>query len=212
MPKENDKVRLCVDYTHLNQAVKWERHQLPTVESVIAQMAGAKVFSKLDANSGFHQIKLSEELKPLTTFITPFGRYCYNQLPFGINSRPEHFQMQIHQVLENQSGVACIMDDMVVYDKDVKEHDERLNQVLDRLSKANITLKEKCEFRKSEIYCLGQIIGKNGVKPDPDKVSAVVNMEAPQNVSELRRFLGMVNQLGKFLPNLATITEPLRAL
>ena len=110
-------------------------------------------------------------------------------------------------------GTPCIMDDMVVYGKDVKEHDERLNQVLDRLSKANITLnKEKCEFRKSEIYCLGQIIGKNGVKPDPDKVSLVVNMEAPQNVSELRRFLGMVNQLGKFLPNLATVTEPLRAL
>ena len=98
--------------------------------------------------------------------------------------------MQIQQVLENQSGVACIMDDMVVYGKDVKEHDERLNQVLDRLSKANITLnKEKCEFRKSEIYCLGQIIGKNGVKPDPDEVSLVINMEAPQNVSELRRFL-----------------------
>ena len=77
--------------------------------------------------------------------------------------------MQIHQVLENQSGVACIMNDMVVYGKDVKEHDKRLNQVLDRLSKANITLnKEKCEFRKSEIYCLGQIIGKNGVKPHPD--------------------------------------------
>ena len=102
---------------------------------------------------------------------------------------------------------------MIVYGKDVKEHDERLNQVLDRLSKASITLnKEKCEFRKSEIYCLGQIIGKNGVKPDPDKVSAVVNMEAPQNVSELRHFLGMVSQLGKFPPNLATVTEPLRVL
>ena len=98
VPKENDKVRLCVDYTHLNQAVKRERHQLPTVESVLAQMAGAKVLSKLDANSGFHQIKLSEESKPLTTFITPFGRYCYNRLPFAINSGPEHFHMQIHQV------------------------------------------------------------------------------------------------------------------
>ena len=172
VPKENDKVRLCVDYTHLNQAVKRERNQLPTVESVLAQMAGAKVFSKLGANSGFHQIRLSEESKPLTTFITPFGRYCYNRLPFGIDSGPEHFQMQIQQVLENQSGVARIMDDMVVYGKDVKEHDERLTQVLDRLSKANITLnKEKCEFRKSEIYCLGQIIGKNGVKPDPDSFS-----------------------------------------
>ena len=116
----------------------------------------------------------------------------------------EYFQMQIHRVLENQPGVACIMDDMVVYGKDLREHNERLNQVLDRLSKANITLNEgKCEFRKEEISCLGQIVVKNGVKLDPAKISAVVNMEAPQNVSELRHFLGMVNQLGKFLPNLA---------
>ena len=116
-------------------------------------------------------------------------------------------------MLENQAGVTCIMDDMVVYGRDVKEHDERLNQVLERLSNANITLnEEKCEFRKSEIHCLGQIIGKNGAMANPEKVSAVVDMEAPQNVSDLRRFLGMVNQLGKFLRNLATVTEPLRAL
>ena len=209
----NGKVRICVDYTHLNQAVKQERHILPTVEHILAQMSGATVFSKLDANCGFHQIRLTEDSKPLTTFIMPFGRYCYNRLPFGINSGPEHFQMQIHRVLENQPGVACIMDDMVVYGKDLREHDERLNQVLDRLSKANITLNEgKCEFRKEEISCLGQIVGKNGVKLDPAKVSAVVSMEAPQNISELRRFLGMVNQLGKFLPNLATVTEQLRGL
>ena len=211
VPKLNGKVRICVDYTYLNQAVKRERHILPTVEHVLAQMSGATVFSKLDANCGFHQIRLTEDSKPLTTFITLFGRYCYNRLPFGINSGPEHFQIQIHRVVENQPGVACIMDDMVVYAKDLREHDERLNQVLDRLSKANITLNEgKCEFRKEEISCLGQVVGKNGVKLDPAKVSAVVSME--QNVSELRRFLGMVNQLGKFLPNLATVTEPLRGL
>ncbi len=141
-----------MDYTHLNQAVKRERHQLPTVESVLAQMAGATVFSKLDANCGFHQIRLTDESKPLTTFITPFGRYCYHRLPFGINSGPEHFQMQINQVLENQSGVACIMNDMVVYGKDVKQHDERLNhdQVLGRLSKANITLNEENKRVSSE--------------------------------------------------------------
>ena len=105
------------------------------------------------------------------------------------------------------------MDDMVVYGKDLKEHDESLSQVLDRLSKAEITLnEEKCEFRKSEISCLGQIVGKNGIKPDPEKVSAVVNMTVPLNVSDLHHFLGMVNQLRKFLPNLATVTEPLRGL
>ena len=117
VPKSNDKVRICVDYTHLNQAVKRERHILPTVDHVLAQISGASVFSKLDANCGFHQIKLTEDSKPLTTFITPSGRYCYNRLPFGINSGPEHFQMQLHRVLENQPGVVCLMDDTVVYEK-----------------------------------------------------------------------------------------------
>ena len=87
---------ICVDYTHRNQAVKRERHILPTVDHVLAQISGASVFSQLDANCGFHQIKLTEDSKPLTTFITPSGRYCYNRLPFGINSGPEHFQMQLH--------------------------------------------------------------------------------------------------------------------
>ena len=121
--------------------------------------------------------------------------------------------MQLHRVLENQPGAVSLIDDTVVYGKDVKEHDERLNQVLKRLADAKITLnEEKCQFRKSEITFLGHTVGRDGIKPDPAKISAVANMEAPQNVSELRRFLGMVNQLGKFLPNLATVTEPLRGL
>lgn len=213
VPKSNDKVRLCVDFSRLNEAVKRERHMLPTVDQVLAQLAGATVFSKLDANCGFHQIKLTEKSKPLTTFITPYGRYCYNRLPFGINSGPEHFQMQLHRILEDQPGVVSLIDDTVVYGKNIQEHDERLTQVLDKLSKAKITLnKDKCQFRQPQISFLGQTVGMDGIKPDETKVSAIIKMEAPQNVGELRRFLGMVNQLGKFLPNLATVTESLRGL
>ena len=121
------------------------------------------MFSKLDANTGFHQIKLTDESKLLTTFITPCGRYYYNRFP-------EHFQMQLHGVLENQ----------VVYGKDFKKHDETLNQVFERLSKAKITLnKEKCQLRKPEISFLGQSVGKDGIKQDPAKVSAVVDIEIP---------------------------------
>ena len=101
--KTNDKVRICVDYTHLNRTVKRERNILPTVNHVLAQISGASVFSKLDANCGFYQIKLTEESKPLTTFITPSGRYFYNRLLFRINSGPEHFQMQLHRVWENHA-------------------------------------------------------------------------------------------------------------
>ena len=100
MPKANsEKVRICVDFTKLNLAVKHERHLLPSVDHMIGQMAGVKVFSKLDANSGFHQIRLAQDSQLLTSFITLFERYCYRRLPFGINSGPEHYQLQIHKIL-----------------------------------------------------------------------------------------------------------------
>ena len=92
VPKQSGKVRICVDLTKLNENVCRERHPLPAVEQVLAQLSGATVFSILDANSGFWQIPLSEESARLTTFISPFGRFCFRQLPFGITSAPEHFQ------------------------------------------------------------------------------------------------------------------------
>ena len=93
-PKSNGRVRVCVDMSKLNESVKRGRMVLPSVEHTLAQLQGAGVFSKLDANSGFWQIPLSNESALLTTFITPFGRFCYNRLPFGITSAPELFQKE----------------------------------------------------------------------------------------------------------------------
>ena len=140
------KIRLCVDLTHLNQWVRRERHILPAVDHTLAMLAGAKVFTKLDATSGFWQIPLSEESQLLTTFITPFGRYAFNRLPFGISSAPEHFQRRMSQMLEGCDGVVCHADDIVVYGEDIQQHNERLHQVLKRLREEGLTLNEKCEF------------------------------------------------------------------
>ena len=92
VPKLNGKVRICVDLTRLNESVKRERHPLPAVDQTLAQLAGANVFTKLDANSGFWQIPLAPSSALLTTFITPFGQFCFHRMPFGISSAPEHFQ------------------------------------------------------------------------------------------------------------------------
>ena len=89
VPKSEERVRICVDLTKLNESMRRERHPLPPVEQTLAQLAEARVFSKLDANSGFWQIPLVEESTPLTTFITPFGQFFFNRLPFGITSGPE---------------------------------------------------------------------------------------------------------------------------
>lgn len=151
-PKPNNNIRICVDLTRLNESVERELHPMPVAEHVLAQLAGAKVFSKLDANSGFYQIPLTEDSRSLTTFITPYGRYRYKRLPFGITSAPEHFQKRMSQVLAGMDGVVCHMDDMLVWGKTVAEHDERLRKVLNKLLNAGLTLNsEKCEFGKRDI-------------------------------------------------------------
>jgi transposase InsO family protein len=214
VPKANqNNIRLCVDLTRLNKVVCRERHLLPSVDHTLGQLAGAKLFTKLDANSGFHQIELSKASALLTTFITPFGRYCYERLPFGINSGPEHFQKRIAQILEGLDGVVYLMDDIVVFGANEKQHNERVHAVLLRLERAGITLNsDKCEFAKHKIHFLGHIVGESGVSVDPDKVSSIRDMTPPTNITELRRFLGMTNQLMKFVPHLTDTTAPLRQL
>ena len=105
VPKKDGKVRICVDLKPLNASVKRETHPLPKVDDTLAQLSGAKVFSKLDANSGFWQIPLAEKSHYLTTFLTPFGRFCFNKMPFGTSSAPEHFQCRINKVLLGLPGV-----------------------------------------------------------------------------------------------------------
>ena len=213
VPKANGEVRICVDLTKLNENVCRERHMLPSVEQVLAQIGDAKHFSKLDANSGFWQIKLDEQSSKLTTFITPFGRFRFNRLPFGITSAPEHFQRQMSELLQGIDGVVVLIDDTLIAGKTKEEHDHRLNQVLTRLEKAGLTLGlKKCAFNQSSVKFLGQIVDRDGIRPDPDKVQAIQEMSPPRNVSELRRFLGMINQQSKFSPSLAENTKPLRDL
>ena len=174
MPKPNNTVRICVDLTHLNKSVCGERHPLPAVEQTLAQLAGARVFSKLDANSGVWQIPLSQESALLTTFITPFGHYCFHRLPFGITSAPEHFQRRMSDLLSDLDGVVCMTDDVLVHGRTVEEHDKSLVAVLHRLEQAGLTLnQEKCRFSQSQVKFLGQVVDQSGIRPNPEKIQAI---------------------------------------
>ena len=189
-----------------------EVHPLPTVDDTLAQMAGATVFSKLNANCGFWQNPLSESCQKLTTFITPFGRYYFKRLPFGICSAPEHFQRRMSAILAGHDGVLCHMDDVFIFGRD-HEHDARLHAALHTTQEAEVTLNpEICEFNRKSITFLGHVISEQGISADPSKTQAVTNMERPKNITELRRFMGMANQLGKFSPKLAELSQPLWAL
>lgn len=150
-----EEVRICVDLTKLNESVKRERHMLPSVEHTLGQLEGAKIFSKIDANSRFWQIPLAKESALLTTFLTPFGRFCFNRLCFGISSAPDHYQKRTSQILEGLNGVLCQMDDVLVYGNTQAQHDTRLLAVLGRLQEAGVTLRgEKCEFSKEHVKFL----------------------------------------------------------
>ena len=213
VPKKSGDVRICVDFRPLNENVLREVHPLPKVDETLACLAGATIFSKLDANCGFWQIPLSEESRSLTTFITPFGRYAFNKLPFGICSAPEHFQRRMNQILSGQEGTLCHIDDVLIFGKTQQEHDARLYSALTQIQSAGLTLNaEKCEFSKSEIKFLGHVINKDGISPDPDKTNAVLAMPKPSTPTELRRFMGMVNQLGKFSSKISELSQPLREL
>ena len=146
-PKPNGKVRVCVDLTKLNEYVQRENHPLPSVDLTLGKLAGAKYFTKLDANSGFWQIKLAESSRPLTTFITPWGRYCFNVLPYGISSGSEKFQKCMSRILEGLEGVECNIDDVLVHAPIIELHDYRLQKVLEHLSEAGVALNnDKCTF------------------------------------------------------------------
>jgi len=213
VPKKDGRIRLCIDYTKLNESVKRECHPLPTTEETLSMLGSASHFSKLDANSGYWQMRILDESKHLTTFITPFGRYLCDRLPFGISSAPEIFQKQMQRVVGDLPGVLCQMDDILVCGKSQQEHDLRLNQVLQRLQGAGLTLNaDKCEFNRTTVKFLGHIIDKVGIHADPAKTQAIVEFPTPTNRKELRRFFGMVNYLGKFTPTLAEGSRRLREL
>ena len=178
------------------------------MDTTLAQLSGSTVFRKLDVNSGFWQIPLAAEPKLLTTFITPFGRFCFSKLPFGISSAPEIFQYRMNEVLLGLPGVLCHIDDILVYGKDTTEHNTRLHATLQNIKTAGITL----NVNKSWIIFLDHVIDQNGISPDSKKTTAIQNVAAPTSVTELRWFMGMVNQMDKFSSNIAQISKPLREL
>ena len=213
VPKANKKVRICVDYTELNKVVRREVHPMAHVESSLAKLGNGSVFTVLDANSGFYQIPLSPKAKSLTTFLSPFGRFAFNRLPFGLSSSPELYSKIVSQVLDGLEGVVCHMDDVCVWGKSPEEHDARVRAVLGRMVEAGMTLNvDKCKFSCSSIKFLGHIISASGIRANPEAIQGIESFATPKNAKDVRSFLGMANQLSKFTTRLGELSAPLREL
>jgi len=199
--KPDGSLRICLDPTELNKNIKQEHFSLPTPTEIFAKLSKSRVFTTLDAKSGFLQLELDQDSSYLTTFVTPFGRYRFLRLPYGISSSPEIFCHTITDIFEDIEGVECYVNDLLIHAPTETEHDVILRQVLDRCKQRDLRLNEnKCTFRQIELKYLGGVI-----KADPAKIQAIVDIPQPKNIDDLRRLLGMATYLSKFCSNLSEV-------
>ena len=209
--KKNGKdIRICIDPRDLNTALRRPHHPMKTIEQVTANMAGAKVFSTLDAKNSFWQVPLAEEPQLLSCFNTPFGRFKFRLMPYGLNSGSKVFQQAMEQAF---SGTPCeiIVDDIIVLGATTKQHDERLEQVLKCTEETNLKLNpKKCKIRVDQVTYIGHVLSGEGIRPDPEKMKAITEYPAPQNKQELQRCLGVINYISKLIQNFSDNTVTLR--
>ena len=212
-PPKPDEIRLCVDMRGPNTVIKRERHITPTIEDVISDLNGACVFSKLDLNQGYHQIMLDESSRYITTLSTHVGLRRYKRLNFGICCASEIFQNVVRESLDGLPGVMNGSDDILIYGCNHTEHDKRLHAALQRLQEKELTLnRQTCIFGQPTLKYLGYVFSSKRISPDPSKVAAFHKTTTPGNASEVRSLLGLANYCQRFIPEFATITEPLRNL
>jgi len=183
------------------------------IEDIIYELNGAKVFSSLDLNMGYHQIELDEESRDVTTFTTHIGTFRYKTLVVGVSSATEEFQHLISDALSGCKGCKNISDDIVVFGKNKAEHDENLEKVLQTLSEKGLTLnRDKCRIGLEEVEYFGFRISANGIQPKENNVQTIKQLPKPTTASEIRSFLGMANVMSRFIENYSGMIAPLTAL
>ena len=211
--KPNGEVRVCLDPSNLNKAIIREHHKPMTVEEIAHELAGATIYTKADALKAFLQIHLTHEASLLTMFNSHRGRLRFLRMPFGAKMSQDVFQMWMDAILEQCPGVIGIHDDMVIYGVDQEDHDANLINLLNVCQKEGLVLNsKKLELRRERVTFFGAEYSALGMHPDPKKVQGITEMTAPTDKQQLQSFLGMVNYMGTFIPNLSHHTEPLRAM
>ena len=211
--KPNGDIRLCVDMTKPNEALSRTRYPYPVSEEILQDLNGSKYFSKIDLKECYHQIDLTESSRYLTAFQTHMGLYQYKRLPYGTSVGSEICQHLISQILEGCQNARNVVDDILVYGATKAEHDKALEDTLQRLQEKHLAANlNKCVFGATKLDYYGFYISAEGVSPDKERVRAIEEMQPPVNTTEARSFLGLVNTVARFVPNLAALTEPIRRL
>ena len=196
--KQDGSLRICIDPKPLNRALQRSTYYMPTIDDVLPKLTNVKVFSTTDAKSAFWHLKLDEESSYLTTFETPFGRFRWLRCPYGISPAPEIYQERMHAALSGLKGIYCIADDILITgsgdttEAAERDHDENLIALLDRCRMKGIKLNSsKLHLRRESISYMGHILTSSGMKPDPKKITTILEMPIPTDRKALQRAIGM---------------------
>ena len=215
--KPYGQIRICLDPKDLNKVLRRNHYPTSTVEDILPELSRAKVFSTMDAMNGFWHVELDDDSSRLTTFNSPFRRFCWRRLPFGLCSAPEEFQRRLNHALDGLTSVLTIHNDILIFgegstvEEARTDHDNNFHSLMRRCREQNIKLnQDKVNLRRKEVPFMGHVI--SGLQADPAKVKAVLEMPTPTDVASERRFIGFTNYLSKFLPRLSDALEPLRKL
>ena len=218
------KKRLCIDFRKINilqQTVITEGKlkgclslvPLPKIDEMYAKLKGAKFFSTIDLQSGYYHIALGKDSRAKMAFVTPFGKYEFLQVPFGLAQAPAYFQHLMNQVLDNCSVAMTYLDDIIIFSETEEEHLSHIEEIFQRLEAADLKMKRsKCDFFKKHIHYLGCLISADGIRPLKDKLDTIRDMPALHNSKEVKQFLGLVGYYRKFVPHFAALSRPLTKL
>ncbi|UYV60791.1 hypothetical protein LAZ67_1002346 [Cordylochernes scorpioides] len=213
--KSDGSYRFCVDYRKVNNVTEKFSYPLPDITDCLDRLAGMKYFSHTNFVSGYWQCPLDETSKPITAFTTGNGLYEFQVLPFGLTGAPGHFERIMDTLLAELKWSECMvyLDDVIVYGRDIREHNERLTNVLECFRGAGLSLKpSKCRFAYQKLPILGHVVSENGVEPATDKIEAVKEFPIPKNVKQVRSFLGLCGYYRRFIKNFSKISKPLTCL
>ena len=211
-PKKDGSLRFCVDYRKLNALTIRDAYPIPRIDDTLDALEEAKFISTLDLRSGYWQVQMDPKSQARTAFITHKGLFEFKVMPYGLMNAPATFQRLMDIVLAGLKWQCCLVyiDDVIIYSSTFERHLNDLKQVFEALRQANLTVKaSKCYFCRKEIKYLGHIITRDGVKPDPELVSAVKKFPQPRKLKDVQAFLGLTGYYRRFIQNYATIAEPL---
>lgn len=216
VPKKNGKFRKCVDYRCLIKMTIRDHYPLPLIEECRDFLGGKNYFTTLDLKNGYFHVKIAEESRKYTSFVTPFGQYEYNRLPQGLTNGPAVFQRYIHNKLRkllDAGKIMIYMDDIIIATKDFESHIEIFTEVMERLAECGLMLNfEKCRFAYESIEFLGYAGNKDGLRPTDAHIRAIKEYPMPTTFKKIRSSLGLFSYFRKFIPNYARVAHPLQRL